>query len=207
MERKEEALITANKRDLSSAQLHRVKNVFHWREVSPNKFLCSRFDFESFELARWSNQPQWTFPYRLNSAGILVVLLTTPFNLVFPFLTVSLLTTCSHHQRTRVELRVLLLGREKRHLKKKKKKKSCERHPIWGDAPWIISTSAPLAVNVDNFWNKLDWMRVQHHDDDGRSQSRRPPPYLCGSIYLSIFSSRAGPVFAVVVGQLLEQAP
>jgi hypothetical protein len=58
MERKGEALITANKRDLSSAQLHRVKNVFHWREVSPNKFLCSRFDFESFELARWSNQPQ-----------------------------------------------------------------------------------------------------------------------------------------------------
>jgi hypothetical protein len=32
-------------------------------------------------------------------------------------------------------------------------------------------------------------------------------PPICVGVYLSIFSSQAGPVFAVIVGQLLEQAP
>jgi hypothetical protein len=77
--------------------------------------------------------PNEPFPIGSNSAGILVVLLTTPFNLVFPFLTVSLLTTCSHHQGTRVELRVLL-GREKE-TPLEEEEELCELHPIWGDAP------------------------------------------------------------------------
>lgn len=79
-------------------------------------------------------------------------------------------------------------------LGKKKKKKRKDQREV-EDAPWIISTSAPFAVNVDNFFFlKQTW-------DIWWWRSHRSPYYERGYLFLCVC---VGPVAnARVVGQPL----